>query len=167
MWPGLCDMEGIQLRDSRLRLISAVLALVSVGLLLSLLPHTSFVSHGADDIVDAVGPVWPDQSVEQLMDKGLEVVSDVRIWAAAESDRGEAPTGPGGLGAGATLLPACSVAGDGVRAARSGWSFKARRRFLGQCGRRGRGSRFRGGSGSEPRCIGGEDGWGGGPNGWR
>ena len=64
---------------------------MSVGLLLSLAPHTSLVSHGTDDVVDAVGPVWPDQSVEQLLDQGLEVVSEVRIWAAAESGRGEAP----------------------------------------------------------------------------
>ena len=59
--------------------------------MLSLVPHTSFVSHGTGDVVDAVGPVWPEQSVEQFLAQGLEVVSEVRIWAAAEPGRGEAP----------------------------------------------------------------------------
>ena len=77
--------------DSRLRLASAVLALVSIGLLLSLLPRTSFISHSADAIVDAVGPVWPEQSVEQVLGEGLGIVSEVRIWAAAQFDHGEAP----------------------------------------------------------------------------
>ena len=84
-------MEALPLRDARLRLISSVLALASLGLLLSLLPRTSFVSRSADDIVDAAGPVWPEQSVEQVLDQGLGVVSEVRIWAAAGVDRGEAP----------------------------------------------------------------------------
>ena len=75
--------------DSRLRLASAVLGLVGLGLLLSLLPRTSFVSRSAGDIVDAVGPVWPEQSVEQVMDDGLGVVSEIRIWGAAGADRGE------------------------------------------------------------------------------
>ena len=70
--------------------MSAVLALVSIGLLLSLLPPTSFVSRAADDIVDAVGPVWPEQSVEQGLARGLAVVSEVRIWAATGPDRGDA-----------------------------------------------------------------------------
>ena len=38
-----------------------------------------------------MGPVWPEQSVEQVLDQGLGVVSEVRIWAAAGVDRGEAP----------------------------------------------------------------------------
>lgn len=38
-----------------------------------------------------MGPVWPEQSVEQALDHGLRVVSEVRIWAAAGLDRGEAP----------------------------------------------------------------------------
>ena len=38
-----------------------------------------------------MGPVWPEQSVEQVLDRGLRVVSEVRIWAAAGLDRGEAP----------------------------------------------------------------------------
>ncbi len=59
--------------------------------MLSLAPHTSFVSRDTDDVVDAIGPVWPEQSVEQILDQGLEVVSEVRIWAAADSGRGEAP----------------------------------------------------------------------------
>lgn len=67
------------------------MALVSLGLLLSLLPRTSFVSYASADIVDAVGPVWPEQSVEQVLDHDLGVVSEVRIWAAAGSRRGEAP----------------------------------------------------------------------------
>lgn len=71
--------------------MSIVLALISLGLLLSLLPRTSFNSRSADEIIDAVGPVWPEQSVEQVLDPGLRVVSDVRIWAAAGLGRGEAP----------------------------------------------------------------------------
>ena len=77
--------------DARLRLAAALLALVSLGLLLSLLPRTSFVARSAGDIVDAVGPVWPEQSVEQVLDDGLGVVSEVRIWGAAGVGRGEAP----------------------------------------------------------------------------
>ena len=84
-------MGADPLIDSRLRLASAILALASLGLLLSLLPRTSFVSHSADAIVDAVGPVWPEQSVEQVLGGDLGVVSEVRIWAAARFDRGEAP----------------------------------------------------------------------------
>ena len=64
---------------------------MSAGLLLSLLPRTSFISHSTDEIVDAVGPVWPDQSVEQVLDNELQVVSEIRIWAAAGLNRGEAP----------------------------------------------------------------------------
>ena len=77
--------------DSRLRLASAILALVSVGLLASLVPRTSFIAHAAGDVVDAVGPVWQDQSVEQVLGADLGVVSEVRVWAAAKFDRGEAP----------------------------------------------------------------------------
>ena len=77
--------------DARLRLAAALLALVSLGLLLSLLPRTSFVARSAGEIVDAVGPVWPEQSVEQVLDDGLGVVSEVRIWGAAGVGRGEAP----------------------------------------------------------------------------
>ena len=56
-----------------------------------MLPRTSFVARSAGDIVDAVGPVWPEQSVEQVMDDGLGVVSEIRIWGAAGVGRGEAP----------------------------------------------------------------------------
>ena len=79
------------MRDARLRRAAAILALVSIGLLLSLLPRTSFVARAADEIVDAVGPVWPEQSVEQVLDEGLDVISEVRIWGAAGVGRGEAP----------------------------------------------------------------------------
>ena len=65
--------------------------MVSLGLLLSLLPRTSFVSRPSGEIVDAVGPVWPEQSVEQVLDDGLGVVSEIRIWGAAGVGRGEAP----------------------------------------------------------------------------
>ena len=88
---GGTGLEGVPLRDARLLLISSVLALVSIGLLLSLLPPTSFVSRAADDIVDAVGPVWPEQSVEQGLAPGLAVVSEIRIWGAAGPGQGEAP----------------------------------------------------------------------------
>ena len=77
--------------DARLRLVSSALALVSIGLLLSLLPRTNFVSRAAGDIVDAVGPVWPEQSVEQVLVEGLDIVAEVRIWAAAGFGRGETP----------------------------------------------------------------------------
>ena len=77
------------LGDARLRLAAAILGLVSLGLLLSLLPRTSFVARSAGDIVDAVGPVWPEQSVEQVLDDGLGVVSEVRIWGAAGAGRDE------------------------------------------------------------------------------
>ena len=70
---------------------SAILALVSIGLLVSLLPRTSFVSRAADEIVDAVGPVWPEQSVEQVLDDGLGVVSEIRIWGAAGPGQSRAP----------------------------------------------------------------------------
>lgn len=80
---------AVPLPESRLRLAAAILGLVSLGLLLSLLPRTNFVARSAGDIVDAVGPVWPEQSVEQVMDDGLGVVSAIRIWGAAGADRGE------------------------------------------------------------------------------
>ena len=74
----------------RLRLIAAVLALVSIGLFASLLPRTSFIPRSSGEVVDAIGPVWPGQSVEQALDD-VDVISEVRIWAAAGFDRGEAP----------------------------------------------------------------------------
>lgn len=77
--------------DSSLRLGSAIFALVSLGLLLSLLPRTSFTARAAGDVVDAVGPVWPEQSIEQVMDGRPGVVSEIRIWGAAGVGRGEAP----------------------------------------------------------------------------
>lgn len=55
------------------------------------MPRTSFVLHETDDIVDAVGPVWPEQSVENELDQDVGVISEVRIWAAAGANRGEAP----------------------------------------------------------------------------
>ncbi|MCY4107840.1 MAG: hypothetical protein OXG11_02305 [Chloroflexi bacterium] len=76
--------------EFRRPLISAVLVLVSVGLFASLLPQTSFVSRSSGEFVDAIGPVWPDQSVEQVLD-GVDIVSEVRIWTRARFDRGEAP----------------------------------------------------------------------------
>ena len=85
----MSDLEAVSLPDSRLRLGSALLAVVSLGLLLSLLPRTSFVARSAGEIVDAVGPVWPEQSVEQVLDDGLGVVSEIRIWGAAGADRDE------------------------------------------------------------------------------
>ena len=63
---------------------------MSIGLFASLLPQTSFVSRSSGEVVDAVGPVWPDQSVEQVLND-VDIVSEVRIWAAAGHDRGEAP----------------------------------------------------------------------------
>ncbi len=72
-------------------LIAAVLAVVSIGLLASLLPQTSFVPRSSGEIVDAIGPVWPGFAVEQVIDDALGVISEVRIWAAAGFDRGEAP----------------------------------------------------------------------------
>ena len=75
----------------RSRLISAVLALVSIGLLASLLPQTSFVSKSSGELADAIGPLWPDYSVEQPLDGAPDVVSEVRIWARAGLNRGEAP----------------------------------------------------------------------------
>ena len=89
--PGPRNVTAGPVTDSRLRLASAFLALVSIGLLLSLLPRTSFVARSANEIVDAVGPAWPEQSVEQVLDEGLDVVSEVRIWGAAGFGRGEAP----------------------------------------------------------------------------
>lgn len=62
-----------------------------MGLIVSLLPRTSFESSAAGDIVDAVGPVWPDSSVEQVLETPPRVVSEIRIWAAAGDGRGEAP----------------------------------------------------------------------------
>ena len=75
----------------RLRLISAVLALVSIGLLASLLSRTSFVAQSSGEVVDGIGPVWPGFAVEQVIDDAPGVISEVRIWAAASFDRGEAP----------------------------------------------------------------------------
>ena len=63
---------------------------MSIGLLASLLPRTSFVPRSSGELVDAIGPVWPHQLVEQ--DLGyVEAISEVRIWARAPYDRGEAP----------------------------------------------------------------------------
>ncbi len=42
-------------------------------------------------MVDAIGPVWPSFAVEQVIDDAPGVISEVRIWAAASFDRGEAP----------------------------------------------------------------------------
>ena len=75
----------------RLRLISAVLALVSIGLFASLLPQTSFVPKSSGEFVDAIGPVGPDNSVEQALNGAPDVISQVRIWAAADFDLGEGP----------------------------------------------------------------------------
>ena len=72
-------------------LISAVLVLVSVGLSASLLPQTSFVTRTSGEVVDAIGPVWPSFAVEHVIDDSPGVISEVRIWAAAGFDRGEAP----------------------------------------------------------------------------
>ena len=69
---------------------SAILALVSIGLLVSLLPRTSLIARSTGDIVDAVGPVWSEASVEQVLDQQPRVISEVRIWAAAGIVRGEA-----------------------------------------------------------------------------
>ena len=64
--------------------------MVSIGLFASLLPRTSFVPRSSGEVVDAIGPVWPHQLVEQ--DLGyVEAISEVRIWARAPYDRGEAP----------------------------------------------------------------------------
>ena len=84
-------MNAAPPRDFRLRLGSSILALVAIGLLLSLLPRTSFVARSAGEIVDAVGPMWPEQSVEQVLDQDIGVVSEIRIWGAAGVGRGEAP----------------------------------------------------------------------------
>ena len=73
------------------RLIATILALVSIGLLASLLPRTSFVSQSSGAFVDAIGPVWPGHSVEQALGDVPGVISEVRIWAAAGSGQGEAP----------------------------------------------------------------------------
>ena len=72
-------------------LIAAVLAVVSIGLFASLLPQTSFVPRSSGELVDAIGPVWPGFAVEQVIDDAPGVISEVRIWAAAGFDRGEAP----------------------------------------------------------------------------
>ncbi len=69
---------------------SAILALVSIGLLVSLLPRTSLIARSTGHIVDAVGPVWSEASVEQALDQAPRVISEVRIWAAAGIVRGEA-----------------------------------------------------------------------------
>ena len=73
------------------RLIATILALVSIGLLASLLPRTSFVSQSSGAFVDAIGPVWPGHSVEQALGDVPGVISEVRIWAAAGSGQGEVP----------------------------------------------------------------------------
>ena len=75
----------------RLRLISAVLTLVSIGLLASLLSRTSFVAQSSGEVVDGIGPIWPDSAVEQTLSDAPRIVSEIRIWAAAGFDRGEAP----------------------------------------------------------------------------
>lgn len=49
------------------------------------------MARSTGDVVDAVGPVWPEQSVEQVLEDGLGVVSEIRIWGAAGVGRGEAP----------------------------------------------------------------------------
>ena len=64
---------------------------MSIGLFASLLPQTSFVPRSSGEIVDAIGPVWPGFAVEQVIDDAPGVISEVRIWAAAGFDRGEAP----------------------------------------------------------------------------
>ncbi len=61
-----------------------------MGLFASLLPQTSFVSRSSGEVVDAIGPVWPSFAVEQVLDD-VDIISEVRIWAAAGFDRGEAP----------------------------------------------------------------------------
>ena len=63
---------------------------MSIGLFASLLPRTSFVSQSSGEVVDAIGPVWPDASVEQVLDDA-DIISEVRIWAAGGIDRGDAP----------------------------------------------------------------------------
>ncbi|MCY4109496.1 MAG: hypothetical protein OXG11_10750, partial [Chloroflexi bacterium] len=63
---------------------------MSIGLLASLLPQTSFVSRSSGGVIDLTDPVWPDQTVEQVLDD-VDIVSEVRIWARARFDRGEAP----------------------------------------------------------------------------
>lgn len=78
-------------RSRRERLLSFILALVSIGLFASLLPETSFVTRSSGAVVDAVGPIRPSFAVEQIMDDAPGVISEVRIWAAAGFDRGEAP----------------------------------------------------------------------------
>ena len=65
--------------------------MVSIGLFASLLPRTSFVPRSSGEVVDAIGPVWPSFAVEQVIDDAPGVISEVRIWAAAGFDRGEAP----------------------------------------------------------------------------
>ena len=64
---------------------------MSIGLLASLLPRTSYVSQTSGELVDAIGPVWPDSAVEQAFGDVPGIISEVRIWAAAGFDRGEAP----------------------------------------------------------------------------
>ena len=41
-------------------------------------------------VIDLTDPIWPDQTVEQVLDDA-DIVSEVRIWARARFDRGEAP----------------------------------------------------------------------------
>ena len=76
-----------------MRLITVILLLVSIGLFASLLPQTSFAAHSSGEFVDTTRPIWPDYSVEQSLPKVPEVISQVRIWAAAGLDHGEAAIG--------------------------------------------------------------------------
>ena len=62
---------------------------MSIGLFASLLPQTSFVPRPSGELADAIGPLWPDYSVEQPLDGVPDVISQVRIWARAGFDRGE------------------------------------------------------------------------------
>ena len=63
---------------------------MSIGLLASLLPRTSFVPSSSGEVVDGIGPLWPDSAVEQTLRDAPGIVSEIRIWAAAEFDFGEA-----------------------------------------------------------------------------
>ena len=63
---------------------------MSIGLFASLLPQTSFVSRSSGEVVDLTDPIWPDQTVDQVLDN-IDIVSEIRIWARARFDRGEAP----------------------------------------------------------------------------
>ena len=63
---------------------------MSIGLFASLLPRTSFVPSSSGEVVDGIGPLWPDSAVEQTLRDAPGIVSEIRIWAAAEFDFGEA-----------------------------------------------------------------------------